>query len=104
MADSMTAYAIKLKGTDKYLPILWRKRCGFSRTEPTNEHLPRLFPSLRSAQNGLTAWLQGEFKTEITRSGFYGEDEDVYTVPYKVEGRERGKMEIVKMVIREESI
>ena len=97
----MKAYAIKLRGTDKYLPIMWRKRCGFSHTEPTNEILPRLFPSLRSAQNALTAWLQGEFRTETVRSGFYGEDTDVYTVPYKVDGRERDKMEIVKMEIRQ---
>lgn len=98
----MMAYAIKLKGTDKYLPILWRHRSGFSHTEPTNEQLPRLFPTLRSAQNALTAWLQGHWRQETNRSGFDGEDVDVYTVPYEsVEGRKRENMEIVKMEIKE---
>lgn len=97
----MKAYAIKLKGTKKYLPILWRKRCGYSHTEPTDQVLPRLFPTLRSAQNALTAWLQGKFETETTHSGFYREDVDVYTVPHKVEGRERNKMKIVVFNLRE---
>ena len=101
----MIAHAIKLKGTDKYLPIMWRKRCGFSHTEPTNEQIPRLFPSLRSAQNALTAWLQGYWRQETSRSGLYGEDVDCYTVPYaSVEGRKRENMEIVKMEIKEKLV
>ena len=94
-------YAIKLKGTDKYLPVMWRKRCGFSHTEPTNEVMPRLFPTLASARNALTAWLQGKWKTVEVHSGFYGEDVDCYAEPVKVEGRKRELMEIVPMMIKE---
>lgn len=97
----MKAYAIKLKNTNKYLPILWRKRYGFSHTEPTNEQLPRLFPTLRSAQNALTAWLQGKFETRTETSGMFGEDVSIYVEAIKVEGRERKNMQIVTFTLRE---
>jgi hypothetical protein len=98
-----TVYAIRERNTDRYLPAMKMigsssrvRHRGFSFTDPVSGQAPRLFYTKQSARNALTAWLQGTWKTETVRSGFYGEDTDVYTVPTKVEGRKRELMEIVE--------
>jgi hypothetical protein len=95
----ISVYAIREKGTDKYLPGLKRGRVrlrGFSFTEPVSGEAPRIFHTKQSARNALTAWLQGTWHTHTISSGFYGEDTDVYTEPKPVESRKRERMEIVE--------
>jgi hypothetical protein len=96
----MEVFAIRVFGTTKYLPMRKKSR-GFSYDEPTDEKPPRLFYTKRSAQNALTAWLQGVWENHTVTSGYYGEDVDVYPEPKKVEGRQREMMEIVKFQLHE---
>ena len=98
----MKVYAIRERGTEKYLPGLKRGRMrtrGFSFTEPIEGEFPRLFPTKRSAENALTAWLQGQWEMKISRSGMWGEDENDYPEPTVVEGRKRELMEVVKFTL-----
>ena len=92
----MIAYAIKVKDTVYYLPHRNKSR-GFSYDEPIVTNSPRLFWSLRSAQNALTAWCQGIFKL-VNSHDEYGDDYyiDVTTQPH----RKRENMEIVKFRLK----
>lgn len=97
----MNVYALRKKGTDKYLPMR-RKNRGYSHDEPTDQKPPRLHFTLKSAQNTLTAWLMGCWQNETTTSGYFGEDVDVYPVPMAPPTeRKREDMEIVKFDLTE---
>jgi hypothetical protein len=100
----MYTYAIREKGTQKYLPAMKNGRIrmrGFSNTDPVEGVPPRLFPTKRSAENALIAWLQGSWEMHQTRSGWYGEGVDIYPEPTPVRERMREKMEIVVFVLNE---
>ena len=59
-------YAIKHTPTGAVMPQ--RAGAGHSYWEPTENNEgkhPRLFFTLKSAQNALTAWLSGEWKREV---------------------------------------
>ena len=92
----MTVYAIREKGTDKYLPngIFSKGRLrpkGFSHTESSNTLFIRLFPTEKSARNSLVMWLQGKWK------GNYNSIKDeIYLDFDSVPERKRENMEIVK--------
>jgi len=97
-------YAIREKGTEKYLPALKKGRMrirGFSFTQPMEKEAPRLFHTKRSAENALTTWLQGHWEIHTSVSGMFGEDVDIYPAPTLVEGRKREAMEIVKFTLGE---
>ena len=100
-------WAIREKGTEKYLPAMKRGRIcvrGFTSTEPTEGVPPRLFPTKRSVENALTAWLQGQWEMHQIQSGWYDEDVDTYPEPKAVEGRKRELMEIVKFNLTEPKV
>jgi hypothetical protein len=71
--ESMAFWAIRLKGSDRYLPQVKRQH-GYSFTEPTSieQEPPRLFFTERSAHLSLAQWLRGHHKK--TRSGGYSWD------------------------------
>lgn len=100
----MLLYAIRLKGTNKYLPARLKRR-GFSYDVPTEMRIglpPRLHPTLRGAQNALTAWLQGEWVQETTYSGEWGDEADVEVYPKEPPiPRKREDMEIVIFTLNE---
>ncbi len=97
--ERIILYAIRRKGTDKYLPVRERQY-GHSFSEPTSieEAQPRLFFTDKSVKAALTSWLQGEHRK--TRSGGYsysGEydyEEFIDVIPKK--DRKRENMEIVE--------
>jgi hypothetical protein len=94
----MKTWAIRLKETDKYLPV---SRGGNSYVEPTSSTIsyPRLHKSKRGAQNALTAWLQGHWIQKTTGGYSYFGEPDFETETFankKIESRKRENMEIVE--------
>jgi hypothetical protein len=94
----MKFYAIREKGTDKFLPYRFhRKRGGASVDEPveiTEGMMPRPFLTLASARVALSNWLQGVWRTHSSGPSMDGEY-DSYTEPTTVEHRKKENMEIV---------
>ncbi|MEG9884083.1 MAG: hypothetical protein V6Z86_05615 [Hyphomicrobiales bacterium] len=91
-----TFYAIREKGTVKFLPCSEGK---YTRSEPVAGPMPRLFHDHRAASLALTAWLKGRasvlYKTSDGETG----------IEYQpVEGRERDRMEIVpvKLILEDQ--
>lgn len=98
----MFLYAIRLKGTDKYLPngIISYGRLrprGFTYAEPTNELFPRFFKSFRSANTSLFLWLAGKW----TYSYSNNPEKPSGLSPKRIKGREKELMEIVKFRVIE---
>ena len=102
----MELYAIRLKGTNKYLPS--RKRgTAFSYSEPTpcTEELPRFHHSEERAKAVLTQWLKGWHHK--WRSGghntIFGEDDWEEGIDIKTPDipRKREDMELVKFTLVE---
>lgn len=100
-----TVYAIRHKPTGLCMPAL---RAGFSYWEPTtDDHTglrPRLMFTLKSAQNALSAWLQGQWKRNQGTSYDWegipeGYDEVVVSGPKQP--RRREDMEIVVLSLEE---
>jgi hypothetical protein len=93
----MKVYAIREKGTDKYLPQLKNKR-GYSHYEPLpngGKLGPRLFMSRHAATVALTVWKKGKVEAVI----YDGEHDHNKTVP--VPGRKGLEMEVVEFVLIE---
>ena len=89
-------YAIRHKPTSNYLPA--RKGRGGSHDEPkpTTEAMPRLFFTERSAKSALSAWLQGKWRVETSRSyDGWGLDDDVTLVVDAQPHRKADDMEVV---------
>ncbi len=103
-----TVYALRHKPTGRCMPA-WRS--SFSRWEPAEDastlwFLPRLFPTLRSAQNALTAYLRGPGEATYGTDGSYEEGyynyRDVPVPTGKPEHpRNRGDFEIVTVELKE---
>lgn len=93
----MNVWAIRHKPTGGWLP--WRSGRGGSFDNPAVGKHPRLFPSRRSAQNCLSAWLQGEWWPRYHQS-MEGTVYDGHA-PRKVADREKGDMEIVEFSLVE---
>lgn len=94
----MKLFAIRHKPTGRYLPAHKPGEGGFSYDDPqpmTCKYGPRLFTTIRGAQNALTAWLRGKFERVREQCGEFGEDESIYVEPKAVLGRKRDNMEIV---------
>lgn len=89
-----TLFAIREKGTMKFLPECWGG--GYTNTEPVAGPQPRLLHSERAAKIALTCWLKG---VATVHYSYYDGPENVEYVPVK--SRSRDKMEIVpvKLVI-----
>jgi len=100
----MKVWAIRDKGNGFFMPANppSKHRKPYSGQEPKKEGGswgPRLFPSLKSAQNSLTAWLAGEWGYRLRQN----EWEDLYELdvthkPY----RKKENMEIVEFNLMEE--
>lgn len=65
----MKTFAIKHLPTGQFMPArLFKNGTGWTYWNPTDgaqkpyDPTPRLFPTLRGAQNALSAWLQGEWQ------------------------------------------
>lgn len=102
-----TVYAIRHKPTGLCMPAM---PAGFSYWEPeTDNHVglrPRLLFSLKSAQNALSAWLQGQWKRhQGTDYSFEGipEGYDEISVKDPKRPRRREDMEIVALSLEEVS-
>jgi len=94
----MKFYAIREKGTNKFLPYRWnRKRGGDSRDEPTEIAegvMPRPFLTLPSAQRALSNWVQGVWSDHHSGPNMHGEY-DYYVEPKPMPHRKWENMEIV---------
>lgn len=106
MTSLGTYYAIREKGTQRYLPERWGT--GYTQAEPSAGPQPRLLQTERAAHLALTAWAKGRaHRVFVTRGGggiLDIPDEYPAGVDYDpVEGRSRDKMEIVpvKLVVDE---
>ena len=100
----MKVYAIRQISSNHYLPSFAPSsiRNGYTWTDPDPMENggptgPRLFPSLRSAQNALTAWLQG-IHHRILDQDFEG-NEDIGMAVDRSPLRHREDMEIVEFVL-----
>lgn len=99
-------FAIRLKGTEDYLPALpVRRKHGYSFTVPTSatKEMPRWFTDRDSAERALTSWLQGEHNVKRSHStSYFGEVEaDEYAVVVRKPDRKRELMEIVAFDLAE---
>lgn len=104
-------FAIRHKPTGVFMPARINKAYGgWSHWDPTNgeevhDANPRIFYTLRSAQNALTAWLMG---THIRERGMHydwegipdGYDNHIVNAP--ATPRHRGDMEIVNFTLKED--
>jgi hypothetical protein len=90
-------YAIRAKGTMKYLPEICG--AGYTYTEPVAGPQPRLFPRSRAAAQALTAWLKGTAEMSSSTDWETGYTEYVGLKYTPVEGRRADAMEIVKLVL-----
>ena len=107
----MKAWAIKHRPTGNWMPArMYRTaRAGWSNWDPLEERPgykpfdphPRIFFTLQSARNALTAWLAGEWKREtgITDHYFDPEPFDDLLVSEPANPRRREDMEIVDLEI-----
>ncbi len=104
-------YAIRHVSTDTYMPNrLNRAPGGWSYWSPTDEYkpydaTPRLFSSLRSAQNALTAWLQGEHRRNQSVSYDWEgnpDSTDMCEITEPSVPRVRSEMEIVSFLLVKE--
>lgn len=107
----MIVFAIRHKPSGRLMPAVKGRgstslnfhRDGFE-TDFARHKLrkePRIFALRIGAQRALAAWLKGEWIQETSRSGLYGEEYDVYTVPptHAPEDRKSSEMEVVKLKI-----
>ena len=98
MPEEIVFYAIRLKGTDKYLPMRV-KQYGHSFSEPISIEKvpPRFFFTEKSVKAALTSWLLGKHRK--TRDGGYNYmgdyDYEEYIDIIPQADRKREKMEIV---------
>lgn len=95
-----TFYAIRVKGTLKYLPQIEGR--GNTYAEPCAGPQPRLFHTDRAAKIALTAWLKGHAcVVHDIDYGDFGERYHVQSgVEYKpVAARRREDMEIVPVIL-----
>lgn len=98
-----TFYAIREKGTAKFLPDTEGK---YTRSEPVAGPMPRLFHDHRAAALALTAWLKGRGRV-IYKPGDYRDEMEDAGIEYQpVEGRERDRMEIVpvKLILEDQGL
>ncbi len=87
-------FAIREKGTDKYLPLSKLGRGGSSlEPTPVSKAQPRLFKSERAAKSALGHWLRGEL--QCTRYEDGGEVHKLIPKPHRI----REKMEIIRVVL-----
>jgi hypothetical protein len=86
----MPFYAIRHKPTGHFLPQPPHMGRGFTHTEPTDKHPPRLHSSLNSAKQALGWWLEG-------KANNYGDDADLRIKP--VPSRKPKDMEIVECTV-----
>lgn len=103
----MKVYAIRHKGTGRFMPAqVHRTAGGWSYWDPFAVvpnyspacSAPRLFFTKRSAQNALTAWLQGEWQREVRHASSMFEDDswDELVPQAPIHSRYRVDMEIVE--------
>lgn len=99
MSSDVYAYAIRQKSTGWFLPMRWRSARGFSHDEPLENCIPRLFPTKRSVQQALCAWLQGDWKEEWSAGNFDEGPEMIGPAPKHLPHRKAEDMEIVSVRI-----
>jgi hypothetical protein len=88
----MPFYAIRHKPTGHFLPQPPHMGRGFTHTEPTNKHPPRLHSSLNSAKQALGWWLDGK----ATEHRVYAATDDSDFRVTKVPARKPEDMEIIQ--------
>jgi hypothetical protein len=92
-------FAIRLKGTYKYLPAA-KNAHSFHVPTDTSIAIPRLFKTDRAAKNALTCWAKGEWHAEFHTTS-YGEDDRYYSPKDPASGpRDKDTMEVVKVELR----
>ena len=106
----MKVWSIRDKRDGFYMPAHMpsKQRGAYSSDEPRKdggEQGPRLFPSLQSARNSLTAWLAGKWKEDWNMNvDFEGISDEKYDLsPVKEPHRLRENMEIVEFNLVEVS-
>lgn len=90
-----TFFAIREKGTRKYLPEVYGR--GYTHAEPCAGPQPRLFSTEHAAKIALTCWLKGRADTRTSTDWETGRTEDTGVDYLPVAGRSRDKMEIVEL-------
>ncbi len=96
MSDQFTAWAIRVKGSNRYLCTHWRQDRSYTVDLPV-AGFPRLFKTKRSAHNALTAWTRGAWariRWSKTQKGFIV---DQLPSPDPRPGRSRDEMEVVEV-------
>lgn len=104
----MEVFAIRHKPTQAWMPArMFKGSRGWSYWTPADtdayDKNPRIFFTKRSAQNALTAWMQGEWEQGLVQdgdweTGYYMVDGDPEPKKPKVE-RKREDMEIVTLTL-----
>lgn len=89
-----TYFAIREKGSDKFIPLPKKIGCGYTQVEVSDSEPPRLFTEPRKAQMALREWLKGYQYNEWNY--------DAYEGPFVKETPHRLKenMEIVEIRIQ----
>ena len=106
----MKVWAIKHKPTNTWMPSrMSRSARGWSHWNPGYVHPefgpeeyhdanPRVFFTLQSARNALTAWLQGAWENTQSQGSYFEPPEDTGPAPMKPPvPRQREDVEIVEM-------
>lgn len=101
--NSIKVYAIRQRSTGFFMPATAPQRHrqrGYTRDEPTEGCVPRLFLRKQYAELALRAWLKGEWRETYAAGDWHGmEPAGMEIVP--VEGRKAEDMEIVELMIVE---
>lgn len=90
-----TFYAIREKGTMKFLPENFGR--GYTHTEPVAGPQPRLLHSHKAAHLALTAWAKGVASNRCSTDWETGYTEETGLEYSPVAGRSKDLMEIVEV-------
>jgi hypothetical protein len=98
-----TYFGLRVKGTDRFFLRHPNQRRGYSLDEPeepTQEKPPRLFASLKSAQNALIQWRRGRHTKKVSYPSSWesldtGQEE--WTEIQEVPERKTAEIEVVTL-------
>lgn len=94
-----TFFAIREKGTRKYLPENYGR--GYTHTEPCAGPQPRLFHTEQAAKIALTCWLKGRADEGRSTDWETGISDSTGIQYRSVEWRSRDRMELVRLSLME---
>jgi len=102
--EPIKVYAIRQISTGWFMPATAPQRHrqrGYTRDEPTERCVPRLFLQRKYAKLALRAWLKGAWIETHAPGDYHGQLEPTGMEIVPVEGRKSEDMEIVQLIIVE---